>query len=46
MNEEIEFIIDSAKEQMDSAMDHLLKEFSNIRAGKATPGMLGSVMVD
>lgn len=46
MNEEIEFIIDSAKEQMNGAIDHLLKEFSNIRAGKATPGMLGSVMVD
>lgn len=46
MNEEIEFIIDSTKEQMSDAIDHLLKEFSNIRAGKATPGMLGSVMVD
>lgn len=46
MNEEIEFIIDSAKEQMSEAIDHLIKEFKNIRAGKATPGMLGSVMVD
>jgi ribosome recycling factor len=46
MDEEIEFIIDSAKEQMDSAIDHLIKEFSNIRAGKASPSMLGSVMVD
>jgi len=46
MNEEIEFIIDSAKEQMNGAIDFLLSEFSNIRAGKATPGMLGSVTVD
>lgn len=46
MNEEIEFIIDSAKEQMSNAIEHLIKEFGNIRAGKASPGMLGSVMVD
>lgn len=46
MNEEIEFIIDSSKEQMNEGIEHLIKEFNNIRAGKATPGMLGSVMVD
>ena len=46
MNEEIEFIIDSAKEQMQHAIEHLGKEFTNIRAGKASPSMLGSVMVD
>ncbi len=46
MNEEIEFILDSAKEQMQSSLDHLIKEFRNIRAGKATPTMLGGVMVD
>mgnify|MGYP000539565700 CR=1 FL=1 len=46
MNEEIQFIIDSSKEQMNEAIEHLIKEFTNIRAGKATPGMLGSVMVD
>ncbi|MEE9348948.1 MAG: ribosome recycling factor [Flavobacteriaceae bacterium] len=46
MNEEIEFIIDSAKEQMEKAITHLKHEFSNIRAGKATPVMLSSVMVD
>lgn len=46
MNEEIEFIIDTAKEQMDNALAHLEKELRNIRAGKATPSMLGSVMVD
>lgn len=46
MNEEIEFILDSAKEAMDHAISHLEKEFVNIRAGKANPAMLGSVYVD
>lgn len=46
MNEEIEFIIDSAKEQMENALVHLQKELANIRAGKASPAMLRSVMVD
>ena len=46
MNEEIEFIIDSSKEQMEHALEHLGKEFRNIRAGKASPTMLGGVMVD
>lgn len=46
MNEEVTFIIDSAKEAMENAISHLSKELSNIRAGKASPAMLGSVMVD
>jgi len=46
MNEEIEFIIDTAKEAMDAAIKHLEKQLVNIRAGKASPSMLGSVMVD
>ena len=46
MNEEIEFIIDSAKEQMQNAIDHLVKELRNIRAGKATPAMLAGIQVD
>jgi len=46
MNEEIEFIIDTAKEQMENAIVHLEKELRHIRAGKATPAMLSSVMVD
>ena len=46
MNEEIEFIIDSAKEQMQNAIDHLVKELRNIRAGKATPAMLAGILVD
>lgn len=46
MNEEIEFILDSAKEQMQNAIEHLIKELRAIRAGKATPAMLTNVMVD
>jgi ribosome recycling factor len=46
MNEEIEFILDTTKEAMDSAIAHLEKELRAIRAGKATPSMLGNVKVD
>lgn len=46
MNEELAFIIDSTKELMQNAITHLEKEFRNIRAGKASPSMLGSVTVD
>ena len=46
MNDDIIFIIDSTKEAMDNALKHLEKQFVNIRAGKASPAMLGSVMVD
>lgn len=46
MNEEIEFILDAAKEQMQNAEDHLVKELRAIRAGKATPAMLTTVTVD
>ena len=44
--EDIEFILDTTKEAMDNAIKHLEKQFVNIRAGKASPAMLGSVMVD
>lgn len=46
MTEEIEFILDSTKESMNGSIAHLEKEFLNIRAGKASPAMLGSVFVD
>ncbi|WP_299365380.1 ribosome recycling factor [Winogradskyella sp.] len=46
MNEDIQFIIDTAKEAMENAVKHLEKQLVNIRAGKASPAMLGSVMVD
>ncbi|MBC6997180.1 ribosome recycling factor [Cytophaga sp. FL35] len=46
MNEEVQFILDSAKESMDAALKHLEKEFVKIRAGKASPAMLSSVKVE
>jgi ribosome recycling factor len=44
--DEIDFILDSTKELMDGSLAHLEKEFLNIRAGKASPAMLGGVKVD
>lgn len=46
MSEEINFIKDSAKEEMQEAISHLEKQFMNIRAGKASPAMLGTVKVE
>ncbi|WP_075591460.1 ribosome recycling factor [Labilibacter marinus] len=46
MNEEIEILLDMAKEKMDSSITHLEHELVKIRAGKASPGMLEGVMVD
>ncbi|WP_179351219.1 ribosome recycling factor [Winogradskyella vidalii] len=44
--DEIKFIKDTAEEAMEAAIKHLEKQLTNIRAGKASPAMLGSVMVD
>lgn len=44
--DEVEFILEEAKEGMEKAISHLKKQLSNIRAGKASPSMLGSVMVE
>ena len=46
MNEDIKFVLDTTKEGMDSALAHLEKMFVKIRAGKASPIMLSSVMVE
>ncbi|MGB5555685.1 MAG: ribosome recycling factor [Flavobacteriaceae bacterium] len=46
MNEEINFILDAAKEGMDAAILHLEKEFVKIRAGKASPAMVANVKVE
>lgn len=46
MEEEIEFIIEGTREAMGKALIHLEKQLVNIRAGKASPSMVGSVMVD
>ncbi|MEN2415803.1 MULTISPECIES: ribosome recycling factor [Flavobacterium] len=46
MSEEIDFILESTEESMNGSIAHLEKEFLNIRAGKASPAMLGGVFVD
>jgi ribosome recycling factor len=46
MEEDIKFILDSTKESMDAALGHLEKALAKIRAGKASPVMLSTVMVD
>lgn len=46
MNEELDFIVASAKERMEQSLAHLEKELLNIRAGKANPVMLSTVTVD
>lgn len=44
--EELQLIIDTADESMDEAVSYCKKEFSHIRAGKATPALLDNVKVD
>jgi ribosome recycling factor len=46
MTEDIDFILESTEESMAGSISHLEKSFLNIRAGKASPAMLGSVFVD
>lgn len=46
MSEDLEFIFDSTEENMQNAIKHLEKQLLNIRAGKASPAMLGGVMVE
>jgi ribosome recycling factor len=46
MNEEVKFILEATRESMDAAIEHLQKEFVKIRAGKANPSMLSTVMVE
>ena len=42
----MQIIIESAKENIDSALKHLEREMLNIRAGKANPIMLSGVKVE
>jgi ribosome recycling factor len=46
MNEEINFCLDLAREQMQESINHLELNLSKVRAGKASPQMLRSVVVD
>ena len=44
--EEVQMFLDDASEQMDKALQHLITVLAKIRAGKATTGMLDSIMVE
>ncbi len=46
MTEEIKFLLESTEESMLKSLKFLEKQLMNIRAGKASPGMVGGVMVD
>ena len=46
MHEEIQMLMDEARSSMDNSIDHLYKELTKIRAGKASPNMLSSIMVE
>jgi ribosome recycling factor len=46
MGEDIVSILASAEDQMKKAINHLEGELTKIRAGKANPQMLDSIMVD
>lgn len=44
--EEIEFLLEAAKEQMTKSLEHTIYEFTKIRAGKASPEIVHGVMVE
>jgi len=46
MDEEVDMILELTKDNMQMAIEHLEKELIHIRAGKASPRMLDSVLVD
>jgi ribosome recycling factor len=46
MNEELELVVSTTKESISLSVDYLEKELLNIRAGKANPVMLNSIMID
>lgn len=46
MNEEMQMILDDAKDQMTKAISHLENELAKIRAGRANPAMLENIMAE
>ncbi len=46
ISEEIQMIIDDAKETMERSLEHLGSTLNTVRAGRASPSMLDSVMVE
>jgi len=45
MHEEVQMVLDICRERMEHAIAHLDKELVHLRAGKASPRMLDTVMV-
>ncbi|MEM1128338.1 MAG: ribosome recycling factor [Bacteroidota bacterium] len=45
-DENIELILEDAKDHMEKSIDHLRAELNTLRAGRATPAMLEGVRVD
>lgn len=46
MNEELQLYLEDCKDRMNNAINHLSKELSKIRAGKAHPSMVDEVKVE
>jgi ribosome recycling factor len=46
MEEEVQMLLDEAKDSNDKSINHLVAELEKVRAGKATPSMLDSVQVE
>ncbi|GIR12917.1 MAG: hypothetical protein CM15mP23_14920 [Cryomorphaceae bacterium] len=46
MNEELQFCLDSAEENMAKSINHFESELLKISAGRANPHMLSNVKVD
>lgn len=46
MNEEIELIMEEARDRMLKALEHLEHELARLRAGRATPALLDGITVD
>jgi ribosome recycling factor len=46
MTEEIQMFLDEADDNMKKAVSHVVEEFKKIRAGKANPNMLDSLLVE
>jgi len=46
MEEDVQLVMDIAEEKMENALIYLRDELARLRAGKASPHMLDSIMVD
>ena len=46
MEEEVQFVIDAAKEHMDKTIKHFEHQLLKIRAGRANPDMLAEIRID